>query len=65
VPHSQLDMTAPLPADEITSRLAALQQEIEQVHQEVHELADEVADLRRAWNMLPGWLRWLARAPRL
>jgi hypothetical protein len=41
----------------------ALQREIEQVHAEVHTLADEVADLRRALEGVPVWLRWLVRLP--
>ena len=65
MPRPRLLVTAPRPADELPTVLAALQREIEQVHQEVHELAEEVADLRHAWNTLPSWLRWLTRAPRL
>jgi hypothetical protein len=56
-------MTAPPPDEDWSARLAMLQHEIELVHQEVHELAEEVADLRRAWETLPGWVRWLARVP--
>ena len=56
-------MSTPPPADEPAARLAALQHEIEQVHLEVHELAEEVADLRRALEGLPGWLRWAVRLP--
>jgi hypothetical protein len=44
--------------------LAALQQEIEAVHREVHRLAEDVADLRRLWFGLPAWLRWLSRPGR-
>jgi hypothetical protein len=56
-------MSEPLPAERSADALAALQREIEQVHLEVHELAEEVADLRRAWEAVPGWLRWLVRPP--
>jgi cell division septum initiation protein DivIVA len=56
-------VTVPSLPDDLVDRLATLQREIEQVHQEVHELADEVADLRRAWDTLPGWVRWLGRIP--
>jgi hypothetical protein len=56
-------MSATPPADDPAARLAALQHEIEQVHLEVHELAEEVGDLRRALEGLPGWLRWWVRLP--
>ena len=56
-------VSAPEPADATAAELAALRQEIERVHGEVHELADQLADLQRAWDALPGWLRWLARLP--
>ena len=56
-------MSMPSPTDESAARLAALQHEIEQVHLEVHELAEEVADLRRALEGLPGWIRWAVRVP--
>jgi len=56
-------MSTPPPTDDAATRLAALQHEIEQVHLEVHELADEVADLRRALEGLPGWIRWAVRVP--
>lgn len=56
-------MSEPASPDDLAARLAALQREIEQVHAEVHTLADEVADLRRALEGLPGWLRWLVRLP--
>jgi hypothetical protein len=56
-------MSASPPSDDPGALLAALQREIEQVHLEVHELADEVSDLRRALEGLPGWLRWLVRLP--
>ena len=56
-------MSAPEPADDSAAELAAVRREIEQVHAEVHELADQLADLQRAWDALPGWLRWLARLP--
>jgi hypothetical protein len=45
------------------AELAALRQEIEQVHAEVHELADQLADLRQALDAVPGWLRGLMRLP--
>jgi hypothetical protein len=51
------------PADDPAAMLAALQREIEQVHLEVHELAEEVGDLRRALEGLPGWMRWFVRLP--
>ena len=51
------------PSPDPGAELAALRQEIEQVHAEVHELAEQLADLRRAWDGLPAWLRWLARTP--
>ena len=54
---------APSLPDDLAERLAALQREIEQVHQEVHELADEVTDLRLAWEALPGWVRWFGLMP--
>ncbi len=50
-------MTASEPPTGPTTELAALRQEIEQVHAEVHELAEQIADLQRAWDSLPGWLR--------
>ena len=57
-------MSAPEPGDDAAAdEVAALRREIEQVHAEVHELADQLADLQRAWDALPGWLRWLARLP--
>jgi len=56
-------VSAPPPAEDPAAQLAALQREIEQVHLEVHELAEEVADLRRALERLPGWLHWLVRLP--
>jgi prefoldin subunit 5 len=56
-------MSASSPADDLRARLAALQHEIEQVHLEVHELAEEVSDLRRALEGLPGWMRWFVRLP--
>jgi len=56
-------VSTPPPADDPAAPLAALQREIEQVHLEVHELAEEVADLRRALEGLPGWIRWLVRLP--
>lgn len=60
-----MDVSAPEPAEATATELAALRQEIEQVHAEVHELADRLDDLERAWDALPAWLRWLAgRQPR-
>ena len=56
-------MSASPPDDDTAALLAALQREIEQVHLEVHELAEEVGDLRRALEGLPGWLRWFVRLP--
>ncbi len=56
-------MSAPEPVEVIAARVAALQREIEQTHAELHDLAEQVADLRRVWNAWPGWLRWFARTP--
>ncbi len=56
-------MSASEPADGVAAELAALRQEIERTHAEVHELADRLDDLERAWDALPGWLRWLAGLP--
>lgn len=54
----------PTSDDSGASELAALRREIEQVHAEVHELADQVADLQRAWEGLPRWLRrWAGASP--
>jgi len=39
--------------------LAALRHEIEQVHAEVHELADRLESVELAWAALPRWVRWL------
>jgi hypothetical protein len=55
-------MSAPDHTEPAVPDVAALQREIERVHEEVHILAEQVADLQRAWDTLPGWLRWLARA---
>jgi prefoldin subunit 5 len=54
-------MSVPEPTGDASAELRALQREIEQVHAEVHELAEQVADLQRAWAALPRWLRWWAR----
>ncbi|HEY7067934.1 MAG TPA: hypothetical protein VII06_41165 [Chloroflexota bacterium] len=62
-PHDAPDPLPPTRVDDLAALLAALQREIEQTHQEVHELAEEVADLRRALEGLPGWLRWAVRLP--
>ena len=53
-------MSASEPAQSDAAELAALRQEIEQVHAEVHELADRLEDLELAWARLPGWVRRLA-----
>ena len=63
---SNADGDEPTPSDLLMvprEEIAALQREIEQVHAEVHELAEQIADLRRAWESLPAWLRRLARLP--
>ena len=52
-------MSASEPAQSDAAELAALRQEIEQVHAEVHELADRLEDLEVAWARLPGWVRRL------
>ena len=56
-------MSTSPPADDSAALLAALQREIEQVHLEVHELAEEVSDLRRALEGLPGWMRRFVHLP--
>jgi hypothetical protein len=53
-------MSVPEPPGDASADLRALQREIEQVHAEVHELKEQVADLQRAWATLPRWLRWWA-----
>jgi hypothetical protein len=50
-------------AEDTRAELSELRREIERVHAEVHELAEQIADLRAAWEALPGWMRWLANRP--
>ena len=58
-----MSVSASEPPADPSADLGALQREIEAVHAEVHELADQLADLRRAWEAVPPWLRWLIRPP--